>query len=397
MEIKKQRQNFVSLGILFLLICCICLYFTSGNGLVADESAHAIQIQHFLDNEWVFLNTLTVPPTYHLIVTMISIPFDIHTLHQIRVVNCLLLVLLLIPVSYLITNRNLNKTIQILFFPIMFLYFFLIYTDIFSLIFVLFTFYFVKEKYYILSGISAGIAIFTRQNNVFFIGFILIYGFLMFYNTDKKWYINILKYTKKIIPVIISIILFSIYILYKGSVVQGDANQHPIALHLGNLYMFLFTFFFIFLFYIISKIPDIYNTIKNNGLANIGGLALILGVMNFENSHLYNQISGVWFNELLKMFDADYRIKILFLIPILLAYYTICSTKFDNPRYYLLYPFSIIYLMFSWLIEVRYYFIPMIFFLIFYKNKNDNIEIMTTVYYIIISILWFLTLIINEY
>jgi len=137
--------------------------------------------------------------------------------------------------------------------------------------------------------------------------------------------------------------------------------------------------------------------IKTSWKVNVGALFIFLGVMFFKNSHLYNQIGNVWFNDLLMMVDANIWIKLAFTIPILLSYYAICATKFNHFYQYLMYPFTALYLMLSWLIEVRYYFIPMILFIYFYKNKSDKLEVMTTVYFIVIALLWFSTLVVNPY
>ena len=61
-----------------------------------------------------------------------------------------------------------------------------------------------------------------------------------------------LDYIKKIWSFILGGVIFVSFVLYTGGVVQGDTSHHPIGLHLGNIWLFLFTFFFIFLFYNIT-------------------------------------------------------------------------------------------------------------------------------------------------
>jgi hypothetical protein len=63
--------------------------------------------------------------------------------------------------------------------------------------------------------------------------------------------------------------------------------------------------------------------------------------------------------------------RLVSLIPMLLALLTIFSTKFRRPLYYLMYPFALLFVLPSWLIEPRYYIIPFYFYLLF-KEESSN-------------------------
>ncbi|KKL69009.1 hypothetical protein LCGC14_2119270, partial [marine sediment metagenome] len=58
------------------------------------------------------------------------------------------------------------------------------------------------------------------------------------------------------------VVLFGIFIWMKGSIVMGDVEMHPVAVHFGNIWFILFLFFFLFFPYIITSIPRMIDCIK---------------------------------------------------------------------------------------------------------------------------------------
>lgn len=393
METKKKVLILFIVLFLIILGCWGLLY---GTQLIADESAHYTQVEHLIKGEYVFLRTLTVPPTYHFILTIIAKPLGLQSLDEIRLLNAILLSLLFIPIVYLI-SKSFQKTIQAVFFPTLFLYFVLIYTDIFSTTLILISYYLMTKQKYVFSALVGTLSIFVRQNNVFWILFILASKLLDDYlNNNVSW-----KDWSKYFPYAIGILSFMLYVLQRGAVVQGDASHHPISIHFGNIWMFLFTFVMCFLPYCLSSIPKIVDGIKNswrNNFCLFKSLLLFvvaIGVLSFKNNHEYNQIHGVWFNELLMLIDNNYYIRLVFLLFVLFGVLVIYSIEFDTLGKSLWLIFTPIYLMFSWMIEVRYYFIPMIFLLLFIEYENTRIEKMATIYNILIALLWFSTIILN--
>ncbi len=398
MDSKKSKIIFAFVVILFVVFGGLLV--TSGNGMQGDEPAHAVQIQHFLDGEYVFLDSLTIPITYHLMIYSIAKPLGIYSLFGLRIISCLLVIFLLFPAAYLLT-RNLQKTLQIVFFPIMFVYMFLVYSDLFSLALVLLSFYFVTKQRYWISGIIGTISVFVRQTNVFWLGFIFLYGYIQYVDKEQLLYLfnfkNIIEYLKKSWIFILGVILFVGFIFYTGGVLQGDADAHPVSFHMGNLYMFLFLFFMCFLPYCLGRFKESCKILVREKWIGLAMLAIGIGAMIHHTTHPYNYYEGIWFNLLLVAIENNIFVRIVFSLIVMVSVLTILTTKLEyngTRGLYWIYPVAIAQLGLSWLIEIRYSFVLLVFFLIFYKNEG-KLETMTTIYYILIALMWFMTLVVN--
>ena len=82
-------------------------------------------------------------------------------------------------------------------------------------------------------------------------------------------------------------------------------------------------------------------------------------------------------------------ISAILIIPVCYSLMSILYFKFNKNIYYLIYPFILLFLCLYWLIDPRYYLIPLTFFILFKKEENLFIEISTVFLYIIISALIF--------
>ena len=374
--------------LLIIISAVICLNFVNEYDLIGDEPYHARQVDRFVNDDYTLFKGLTVPPTYHYVIMFIAKRIGVNTLAGYRIINTVLLLVTLIPLFYLLT-RSLTKTFQLYFFPLMFMFYFVVYTDLFSLMTVLAAFYFVKRKWYWLSAAFAVLSIFVRQNNIFWLGFICAYIYVSEYGYKISW--DIIKdYYKKVWLYVVGVVLFGIFIWMKGSVVMGDVEKHPIAIYFGNIWFVLFLFFFLFFPYIIVNIPKMICCIKKRKsiMVLLVGIFLI-GLGTFYNSHIYNNKPGIWFNNLLQMLQASPFLLIIYFIIVCIVVLYLCGVKFRDKGDYLLYPFTVLYLILSWLIEPRYYFIPFAFFIIFKPSSKVWVERVVLWYYIIVGIMFF--------
>jgi len=375
--------------LLIAISAVICLDFVNEYDLIGDEPYHAKQVDRFVNGNYNVFEGLSVPPTYHHIIAFIARCLNVNTLAGYRIINTVLLLVTLIPLFYLLT-RSLTKTFQLYFFPLMFMFYFLVYTDLFSLMVILVTFYFAKKKWYWLSAVFGTLSVFVRQNNIFWIGFICCYIYVNEYDYKISW--NIFKeYYRKIWSYGIGVVLFGIFIWMKGSIVMGDAERHPIAIHFGNVWFILFLFFFLFFPYIITSVPRMIDYVKKRKsiIVLLVGVFLI-GLGTFHNDHIYNNKPGIWFNNFLQMLQASPFLLIGYFIIITVVILYLCTVNLNDKGGYLLYLFTILYLLFSWLIEPRYYFIPFALFILFKSSSESWVEKFVLGYYIIVGVLFFM-------
>jgi alpha-1,2-glucosyltransferase len=79
----------------------------------------------------------------------------------------------------------------------------------------------------------------------------------------------------------------------------------------------------------------------------------------------------------------------LFFLPIAFSIMSLSVTTLRNKSYYLLYPFTVLFLVPSWLIEQRYYIVPFSLFILFKNEKSRLVEYSTIAMYIVTSALLF--------
>jgi alpha-1,2-glucosyltransferase len=115
----------------------------------------------------------------------------------------------------------------------------------------------------------------------------------------------------------------------------------------------------------------------------------LIYIFTFKIDHPYNINQYFLRNKLLVYFTSSIILKILFFIPVAYSILSISVTELYEKSFYLIYPFTILYLIPSWLIEQRYYLIPFALFILFKKEESKLVEYLSIVFYIISSALLF--------
>jgi alpha-1,2-glucosyltransferase len=379
---KKSLAMFISI----FLIIIVGLIGISFKGLIADELAHAEQVHRFVINDYTLVKGLTVIPGYHFIIAQVAKLFNVDSLMSFRTVTALLLFFILIPIFYYVSNRNIIKTWQFFLFPTMVTFYFLVYTDLFSLMFVLLAVYSAFKRWYVPSAVFIFLSYLIRQNNIFWGLYLIVYAYVTIKSEDT--HIPFIHIIWKLRGYIIGAVIF-VGILYgMGSIVMGDTSHHPFGFYFGNIWFMLFLFFFLFLPYNISQFSKIIEYLKNNKKILFLLIAIFLiGLGTYKVDHAYNHIAEkVWFNLILLWSISSPLATILFFIPIL--YSILVLINVEIPMKWWLFIVTFLVVGMSWLIEPRYYMVFYSFFLLFYK-ENKETEAYTTIYYALLSILFF--------
>jgi alpha-1,2-glucosyltransferase len=386
-------KKLIIIFIVFILIGGRAWWGVKDKPLMMDENTgNGDQIDNFAKGNYSIVPTLAMPPTYHYIIGMGAKFLGWQSPWAYRLINFLLL-LPIIPIFYLLSKKSAIKTLQFLFFPTMAIFYILTYTDLFSLMLILGAFLLITKKKYKLSGIAGSLAIFVRQDNLIWIAFFCTCIFLEEKINIRKKH-SFKKFIDMINTYVIGIILLGGYLIYRGEgFVLGDQIQHPIALHTGNIWFSLFVFFLMFFPIILPHIKEIADFLRKHKPYLFGLLILILFVfISFTNNHFYNHEKGFWFNNMLMMIDSNIPIRIAFVSTIFISISYLMITKFSSAKHYLLYPFAILQLSLSLLIEPRYYFIPFSLFMIFRKRQQKDLEVIMLCYYIFMTSLFYLIL-----
>jgi alpha-1,2-glucosyltransferase len=389
--------------LLIIIIILISFFLILHNDLYVDENPHYAQIKNFTLKNYEINPDLTTIPGFHYLYYSISVIFNYESIIFFRTIS-LFISFLTIFIFYLITKEiksknKTNKTIQFIFMPILFVFFFLIYTDILSLLIVLTSILFALKNKINLTAFFGIISMLIRQNNIIWLFLSLIIliinnkDYLIFLKNNQIKIIALINLIKKYFFFGLSFILFILFVLINKGVAMGDKNAHPsVSINLGNLYFMLFLFFFVFLIYNFYNLRDIINNLKNNKIKYIILFIIIyiFFIFTFINNHPYNIDWGDYFirNKILIFFSSSLLLKTIFFIPIILSVYSLFKMKFYFNKYFL-FILSILYLIPSWLIEQRYYIIPFTLFIIFLKEDNKIINHIQSVYIIIINFIVF--------
>lgn len=101
----------------------------------------------------------------------------------------------------------------------------------------------------------------------------------------------------------------------------------------------------------------------------------MLYLLTFTNTHPYNFLPWWLHNKVVLLATSSPGWKLAFLVPILYQVLVFVSTPLWRRELYLFYPLAVVYLAASWLIEPRYFFIPLLLFIMFRKPGRQWVEV----------------------
>lgn len=342
-------------------------------------------------------------PTYNIFLAFLAKCFNRSGIADVRLYT-FLINYLSIPVFYwaakkLDSESALIKTAQYCFLPILFPFFFLIYTDFMSLLLVLLLFLFVLRQDYTLAGICSIACIFVRQNNLMWVMFAFIY--LYFRENQNRWrFPSFLRHLRKSWLFILGVVLFATFVLWNKGILCGHSKRNPLAFYTNNLYFVFFALFSVFLPVSVATLAKAKPILKMKWFWIALPALFILYMMTFWNNNTINRFNevkelsfdnGMFFlrNRILTLVFFSTLNKALFFIPIVLAGIVIATTRFYEKGQYLLYPVSFIYLAILWAVEPRYYFISFVLFHLFRRPCSITTELLNLAYFIIVSNLFY--------
>jgi len=387
--LKNNKKFTIFFLIIFILWISIIVF---GSKRYADESYHYRQIRMFHAQDFEMAKGLTTIPEYH---TLLTIPayllFDDLSLFKIRLLT-FPLALLIIPIFFLLSkkisphNNPWEKTLTLILLPVAFVYYPLIYTDIFSTLLFFLAFYLSLNKKYHWAALVSIAAICARQQNIIWHLFIWIFTYVNLYGFNFSFK-NILNYFRATLGFIVGIILFFIFIKLNGGIAIGDKGSHPLGIYLGNIYFFLFLAGLLFWPILLKRIFTTKKILKNKfAWVALGVATVVSGILFFypPELHGYNHdprfIRNIFLSFIYNGHIGFYSVLVF------LGILSLFSIKLNKLSNYLIYPFTILCLLPSWLIEQRYTVIPFLLILLFRKEEYYRLENILKIYYLILCI-----------
>lgn len=367
----------------------LSIIFMSIDRADVDEKVHYRQISRFVKGNYEILPNLTTIPGYNIIIAIFVKVGGYHSLEKARIIS-LALSMITIWIFFIISKKlNANdphiRTLQFVFLPISFFYFPLIYTDIISLLFVLVAFYFSLKKQYYSSAIFSILAILTRQTNIVWAVFIWVYSYVSIY-AFRLSLKSLYEYLRLTIGYICVFILFAIFVFFNQGIAIGDKTNHEAGLYFGNIYLFLSVIGLFFLPILISLFRKIifYKSNKFFILGSVIGILISISFIIFPPAlHNGNLKLTFFMNIILKYAYNQYTF--LYALAIFLGFIFIFTARIKKSDL-LLFPFTILYLLPSFLVAQRYLIIPLVFTLLFRKETNKKSEFLLLIYLCILSL-----------
>lgn len=410
------RQRFLG-GAILVAVFLLAFLTIQNESFFGDEGFHFEQLRRYTVGEYGIDDQLTMFPGYHAVLGLLSALAGIHELNFYRLIN-IFFSLLSVAVfrkvlSILHPKEGGARVIQYMFLPILFPYFLFLYTDAFSLLLVLMAFWATLRRRYALAGLAGIASMAVRQNNILW----LLFFFLALFWIELPGFARMIPQRYRPVRVKIFIAahrskigawillnattifavgfgLFAAFVVWNGGVAIGDKESHPFpSFHVGNIYFCLFLAFFIFLPLHLGNASLIIQRLRSSRLLGPSFVVLFLIFMlTFNNDHWYNQgLDSVYMrNRILSYFTETPLTKMLFFVPVGLSFLSFAVTPLVQPFGKLLSPITILYLIPSWLIEQRYYFVPFTLFLLLRGERSTRLENVSAIYSVLCALLLFI-------
>jgi alpha-1,2-glucosyltransferase len=375
------------------LIIGFAFFYDNGQGV--DENVHYDQIVRLARGDWSLNPVLTTLPGFHAIAAALVWGIGGPTQFSVRLA-VFGLSLATVGVFYALA-RTLQpehagtRTLQFTLLPILFPQFFLIYTDVTSLLFVLLMMLAAVHRRYWVAGALGFVSCLVRQDNAMWVAFVVLWSYLR----DHGWTWRPLRHSfARYWTFIATGLGFLLLVAANGGEVAlgEDAGSHPLrSLHFTNIFflMFLSCFFFVPLWWgyrreILALMRRWWPWLWLLGLFSIFWLG-------FVNDHPHNTERGNYFlrNGILIYFSSTPLRKLLFFVPVAIAGLCLAAVPMKRP-WWLLYPFTVLFLLPEWLVEQRYYLIPLSLFALARDETSPWSERLQTILFFIGSAALFL-------
>lgn len=401
-NLSKSLLVLLGIGIAMTVLMSLILPMST----IADEVFHLAQIALFKASSYTIIPALTMPPTYHFVVGKIAGLLDVETFSGIRMVSAAIsFVAVILAWVYLQNQKStfpLLQSAQLLFSPLLWPVYWILYTDIPSLITTILSLILLVNQRYLLSALVCLMSLCFRQHNIFWVLLIWLMAMVqtgcwtrlleVFQSSSQPLFQKAVDATQKCLTstgmYLIPIVSFIGFVYFNNGIAIGDRQAQQFGgLYPLQIFSCLFVLGLILLPLHISNIPKILVLIKKYYWLVILVTALfVLYMKTFKIVHLHNFPSDYFLrNWLLYFLDGHFRYKVAAFGFIALAFLSLIVTPLRGKGNYWLYPVTILALLPVSLIEQRYYIVPFTLLMLFRQPKSLAVELAILVWFVILS------------
>ena len=359
---------------------------------MVDEHFHHGQILLINSSEFRRVPELTTPLGYHHSVALFARASGIDSVTGLRALSAVF-GLSSVFLAWVFLRRNhsalpLIRSLQILFCPLLWPFYFLLYTDLASLSLVLLALCLFSAGLFWPTAMVGVAVLAWRQNNIVWFGLFLVTHIQANFPSER----NVATLRPWLITACVlalPVLAFLAFLILNGGVAMGDHAMHTIgrALHPGQIWFLLLLFWFILLPLHLACLRESIDWLVERAWRLLIILAIpALVVSTFDVTHPYNLALPEFHlrNWLLRELNDDWRLLLLASIAMTWSILTLIVTHLRHPIGLWLYPVTVLALLPVELIEQRYYIVPVVLFLLVRQARSRSVEIAT--------LLWFLPL-----
>ncbi len=378
-----RRRGFnAGLWLLLAIGFVVALIWATDGGLIGDEWVHVPQIQAFARGDFIIEAQLTTIPGYHLVVAAWVWLIGADSLAAMRAFNAML-GLLTVAIFYQLRRRSGDAaaglaTAQFLALPVLFPFFFLAYTDVLSVALVLAAAAATLATRHRFSALLLLCALAVRQNNIIWVGLLAVMA------AWPIWHASGLRGWRSMLalgwPYGIDVAAFLAFWYWNGSISLSTAQVHAhpdLALHPGNVF---FALFVLALLLPLQLAEGLRTTLVRARAQPRLWLLPLLGFAlywwGFAVDHPYNLIDPRWSwrNRFLQAVATEPWLRVGFGVIAVSAACGLAGIRLRPAGALWLYPFALLFLASSWLIETRYVLIPLALLLAFREHSTLWVE-----------------------
>lgn len=347
-----------------------------GIALVQDERVHHGQVVRFAAGRYTQHRDLTTLPGYHAVLAAAARSgVGLHR-RSLRGVQTLL-ALGCVALFHLLARRLRGDapgltTLMLLTLPLLFPFFFLLYTDVLALAFVLGALALAARGRAELAGLVGTLGILVRQTNVVWLLFVCAFGLLQAAPAPspraalaqllqpERW----LRHGRVALAGLLG---FAAFVAWNGGVAVGDQASHPVqGLQLSNVWLMLALGTALLLPVHVADAPRVARQALARPAETLLGLGLALGLywLTFTNSHPYNATDEYLHNALLAWATSSAGGRLLFFVPVAWMLLSLRAGAVPGTGGVLLGGATLVLVGSTWLVEPRYYVVPFALFLL---------------------------------
>jgi alpha-1,2-glucosyltransferase len=403
---KETRQNTLFLLLVLGVFLIGYVFFINRMGVVADEWGHCRRIIGILKGIDRFPIDCPYLPTYHWTLAILYWMTHFHTpgAHEflplcasssiflfpsmMRLLSSVLAFACFVSFFFLAKTIRKDSAFQkaslFLFFPLSFPFFFLIYTDIYAMFYVFLAFLLALNQRLWFAGMVGILSCLVRQNNIVWVVFIAL---IVYVENDYPQHRlkNIKTWIAKYSFFFLALILMAIFVIWNKGFIVADKQHHYVVFNFNYVFFMLFLFFFLFLPQNFGRVkPAIAFLKQRKWMWFILAALYFVYLFSFNASHEYNTDPLFLHNKLLIwMSDPSPLVRTFAFLPIAFSILLLCVTRLQRKSFYWLYPFSLLFIIPSAVIEIRYLFIPFMLFILFKERDSERTFFITLIFYFI--------------